>query len=526
MSITIPSGLELTEPHDMLGNLDVKKDPVHTLMRRTNYLYATYSPALLQACPYFAADGSYSHIFPVTPSADGLRYQPALAFSVSATSDVSVSIWTSEDGSTWDAVTGWAARSLACTTGQINIFTDESDFIIDADVVAVKIQVSHDNRGQLQLHAFTLYPSEVASVSAGATASGFIPYDDQWLATSGAPVTTEMVNRTARNVHAVVSDRVQCVTAWSMDTDDPIRMRTSEGAVRLVHMGQIHLPGNARGTLTVKLSARGGSGSNKVTFSQVDGASVTITTNTDSASPWPIQSGTFEVVGEFPVIKITALVTADLYIHAFNVTWVPNYTSSDDALTEAAPPARLAYLGDLEDLTMRAAVHSYAAPSLLRSGTHSPELTYPAGTSGAYMIFNSPKTVFALLRVPPGTYAIRPFVSRCAPAVEEGMPKTRIGTHPDGGTDEQRVDIPCTITGGVDVFPPDTPIGSTQNIAIDAVADQWSGTTPNGLTTSAPDGDYLIQTLQSDKPSLQVIGTRHCFAIGGVFRFLDDLTGL
>jgi hypothetical protein len=153
---------------------------------------------------------------------------------------------------------GWVAGYSAGTaTVSGHVATVTHSTVIPSTTRMIRVQYSG---GDLLPHHCLAYPDPPDTDLTAATAikaSGFRPWDDALLTTTGGPVNTEMVDRAQRNAICVVRDRrvvlasfVQegtTTTRWSC----PGAAMSDPTALQLIGMGRASVPGQSSVDVTV-----------------------------------------------------------------------------------------------------------------------------------------------------------------------------------------------------------------------------------------------------------------------------------
>jgi hypothetical protein len=270
MAITTPANLAVLGEQDFA--LASMPSALDTILKNTNYLYQFHRPAMLSVayCSAYQITGRTARFtIPVKPSVDGLLYEfrsKLLASSAGA--------WTlTTTIETYDAVNGWQVLTTAVTVPGImadQLTVDTQTGVLPAAVTMIRVSYTGSGASQITPHHLLVTPTPIAPVT-GIKASGFVPYDDGFLSTTGA-VTTEHVNRAHLSATKVLQDRAQCAFAFVQE-DTPANMFTRPGlaafmlwrnspAVKVGLFGQYGeltldcaiLAGVTRGTGKVRLS--------------------------------------------------------------------------------------------------------------------------------------------------------------------------------------------------------------------------------------------------------------------------------
>lgn len=222
MAITTPSDLTVLKDYEVLS-APMAAEPLQTILTNTNHLYSHFCPPLISFPPTDAAASSAarSYVVACVPSADDLTYAfehrilPAYGVAGGGTGiDVTV-----ETNTTDDPTTTWATIYSGTTVG-----TTSGTWIVHSHSTAINhavrmVRATYGNRGggnNYQVSHILAYPSP-GNVTSGVKASGFVPGDDSLIGSTGAPVNTEMLDRTGNNAISILRDRWQVLCAFGQN---------------------------------------------------------------------------------------------------------------------------------------------------------------------------------------------------------------------------------------------------------------------------------------------------------------------
>lgn len=298
MAFDYTSGITFAKQSDLLSP-PLMQDPLKLALRNANYLYRNHSPALLSVA--YCTVGtltriSYYHI-PVLMGLDSLRYDFEHRFACSAaTQTITVTV----DYCTVYAGAGTAWTNLYAqneTTGAAGAVyrSITTGIAIPTTAVAIRTQYSAPAAGTRTDHHVLVYPNS-QPISAGITASGFVPWDDGALTSAeGFALHEEHLNRVGKNAAYTLRDRKQCAFAWVQEytaTPHFVCSDTNNGQLGYeLPAVRCYLPLANSTTLDVRAIATvsAGSQSDRLALGAVDGDIVSL-----SASG-AIVSGTLDV---------------------------------------------------------------------------------------------------------------------------------------------------------------------------------------------------------------------------------------
>ena len=361
MAVTIPSDLELFSSNALHGAVPANdSDPMHTMLRRCNWLYATHAPPLLSTTFQSTAAASQQFVTSAVPSADGLTYDALLTLYASASSgNVTVDVEESSTSSSagWSTVTGSPfTHALGGAGDQVVSFS----FPIAAASRYFRLTVTAPS-GTVQTQHWLVYPQKLSSLAHAVRSSGFIVYDDAYLdGVAGAAIHTEMLNRAWQNAYRVVADRRQRLfdCAELLSSGKSRYPPLANVAQRVAYFGAPMLPeGQDEITVTVRVRAYDSGGTGGLRVGQLDRTSVTL--DADDTD----QTATLTLYGDTPTVLAVALPITSMQIRYFALDWQRTDIASTANLVAApAPPARSEYLVVLDDATLRACTEPYAGP--------------------------------------------------------------------------------------------------------------------------------------------------------------------
>lgn len=217
MAITVPTELVIV-PGAALVQPPMAANPLDTILKNSNHLYRYFRPPLVSFVPIDGvASRDRSYVVPVVPSADGLSYTFQHRILPATTGSVDIKV---EGNSGVDPSSGWSTLYGPASSGSLTggAWATVAHSATLAPTVTM-LRISYLGAGaDLTIGHVLAFPAP-SSVASGVKPSGFIPYDDGLLSVSGAPVTTEMVNRMRTNALAVLRDRRQVVASLVQQYD-------------------------------------------------------------------------------------------------------------------------------------------------------------------------------------------------------------------------------------------------------------------------------------------------------------------
>jgi len=443
VAITVPSDLELMDVGALLGHVPADdKDPLYTLLRRANWLYATHAPPLLNVCVHEPARASIEILAAVVPSADSLTYSFDMSLRNSATDTVQVDVEESStsSGAGFAAVSGSPFTTASLTAGDNWIAT--LDVPLAAATRWIKITVAPAS-GTVVVHSVVIRPKRLTTLSSGALSSGVVLFDDSHLTDADAAIHTEYINRAALNYHLTVKDRYQCIAGFANHSTPHMRWVPGTGGANVdahfLIFGVVPLPpGAEETTVTVRLRADDSGAGGTVLVGQLNGSSVEL--DADNAD----NTATLVLVGDRPVVFAQVIPDTALDVYYLNIDWQPDDVGSAVALiTEPAPPARLDYLLTLDAVGLEACLRPYAMPLVSFDWND---------TSGTYWHWAQV--------IPPGTRRGRAIFTRSRDfdeSVEAEDAEAWAATTTNPATAAEAVNVPCSTNGAAQYDPMTAP---------------------------------------------------------------------
>lgn len=491
MGVTIPSDLELLEPYDLIGFVrGDDQEPLHTLLRRCNWHYATHRPPLRNSTPHSDVASSQRYIMPVEPSADGLEYQVLLMAwtSLATTLTTVVEYATGSSSGSWTAVTGSPSMAVVMM-GDNEVAAFDVTIPASAEFLRVTCSVL---LGTVQVQNVLVMPKILTSIAAGVKGCGFVPYDDTHLTSTGAAIHTEYINRGAANFRAVQADRRQDLLTYLQEVTAPKHTWRPAGSLTsyLAAYGVAGLPGQQTTTVTVRLRASDTGSGGTVTIGQINGDAVSFAADDTD------QTETLELYGEQPVIYVRVTPDTDLTLVYACVDWSPSIGSPDPLITSAAPPARIEYLSALDRLGLVASVGAYGCPALQ---------TNFYNASGTYWRWR--------YVVSPATRRMRGIWTRSLNEDGSAATTTEAFNDESGAGGSNRIDIPAPGTG-TEVYDPMDPFPA---IAWGALNDE---ATPSGPL------NRLHEVVESRSAGVEVFEARYAVGFTGYPEPVADLAAV
>ena len=302
----------------MSGKVDLGKEPLHKMLENTNYLYGYHRPAVVNFCPIndISTSGStfYEFVVRAPLSADGLKYEIDWYAYHASNGTARMKVYET----TGSAAAGWGSAVIDTNAtwngGQWNNATSSSAF--SANATFLKFEFASNVNGQVE--AIILRPAAVTSIDTAATySSGFVPYEDDLLAATGAPIHPELMNRACNNAAAVMADRQQCVFSF-VNEDSALHRFTKSGADTIIPVchGKTHMPGQVGAILDVYVQGND-SGSGKIWVGEVGGQKISL--NADSGD----RSGTLTLANEAPTFFVEVQPDNGLDLYYVTIHWKP-----------------------------------------------------------------------------------------------------------------------------------------------------------------------------------------------------------
>ncbi|MHC4892247.1 MAG: hypothetical protein ACYTFV_02575 [Planctomycetota bacterium] len=439
MAINVPTTIELLDANQLLGAVPAGREPLETLLNRTNHLYAYHAPALVNVTFRDAFNPSSQFIVPIDPSVDGIDYDVAMSF-VADAGTIAVTLgWSATYAGAYSSIAGWNANTITSAAPSATHIgaadSTEPAASIPASARFLSVSVVHAT-GDVQLHSLCITPRRMTSISSGAKASGFIAFDDGLLSSTGAPINTEHLNRGWQNITATYSDRRHWLMGQVFSPSAPSYRFTKfgyKGTHQYTTVGQVHMPGNVESVCKVRMRAQDSGTPASITIGQINGASVTLDANdTDHETDLTIS-------GEYPVLFAMANPYNGIAIRYLSVTWAPSLGIATGFVTGAAPPARLEYLATLDTLSLQALATPYAV------SLHSTDVD---NSEHSFVYWHQP--------IAPGSRSMRQVVTRGAEmsGSTQKMSDSNVWGFNSGTLVGDRIDVPGP-AGGTESWPPE-----------------------------------------------------------------------
>jgi hypothetical protein len=266
MAITIPASPIIVTP-DQVQFRKLDEDPMHSLLQDCNWLYANHSPALVNLAFTGDATASHDYVFPMPASADGLTYKMFVNWYASASANITTKLY--EAAASSNPGGGWGTQIMADTTasgGAGNQWVSATGTIASTTNFG-KLEVV-PSTGNVQVHSVIIFPDTIASISAGAKSSGFVPYDSAALNDQYGAIHVEYGNRIATNVRSVLRDRRQAIFGHCDDVTSAKIAYASKntGSSQVIGFAGAHLAGQKGATVTVRARANKASGAGTATL--------------------------------------------------------------------------------------------------------------------------------------------------------------------------------------------------------------------------------------------------------------------
>jgi hypothetical protein len=484
MSINIPTDLDLLAENALLGHVAADYGPLDTLLLRSNWLYATHAPPLVSVTPYIAVSGSFTAVYPITPSADGIDYTVTIVADCQSAVTLTWSLTECDTyGGTYTAV---ASSSFVAASSGPRAYELTTAAAFDPASAFLKLTVTMDT-DQIKIHQLLIQPTKMTSVSASVYASGFIPHESaDYEDASGAAIHTEHLNRAYANARAIVADRVQHLGGFMAE---PGGLRFATGS-KYVIVGVTPFPSGGERTITVRAKAND-AGTAYIVFGQLNGDTVSLLCDGTA------RSGTLTVTGDLPVLFALVKASAGTDVEYLSMEYTPSIGSSQDLVAGAAPPARLEYLSAIDSVQLEAALTVYASPLW--------SFNWPALDVGAWY----DAEWFALAVIPPGVEALRAVTVQSSNGTGVTAPAPIVWGFVDGFTTPDGVTFPPNISGGL-VYPP----------SVDTVV-AYAGETVN-LSPSAVQ-DRLLNTTADREPQTMAVKAKRCIGLTLIYRQVTDI---
>lgn len=213
MAITTPAGIQISKDYQLLVPA-MAKQPLQRALENLNYLWKFHRPALVDVCPNVdLARGGHTMVYPIAPSADGLRYDFEHRIMPTANSNCAITVdyTTAYAGGGTDWVNIYAVNPA--TTANTLLTHNDASLVIPATAVALRVDYLVA-AGNIAPQHILIHPAPSNAV-AGIQASGFTPFDNGLLVgQTGAPVHTEYLNRCKISALSLLRDRRQQVLSF------------------------------------------------------------------------------------------------------------------------------------------------------------------------------------------------------------------------------------------------------------------------------------------------------------------------
>jgi len=333
MAITTTTTLSVLKEYEFISPL-ADADPLKTILENTNYLYRFHRPSWTYV---YTVDplGTGQTVFqiPIPPSADGLTYQ-FVHYIRTGTGTGTLSVDVEEYDSGWNSLESSSGIAAAATSPITHSHTDT------ISATSTILRITYDRAGGPDTYtpdSLVIYPAPPApTTSPGVYDSGFVTFDDGLLAATGAPITTEHVNRAAKNALRVLEDRWFLVSSFVQEDssvnaprNDAADLAQTDGEWGVLGRAVFTCPHQKDPTVRVYVFATvdvtDGAGDLLVRLGQVGGKSTVL------AADGAINSGTLQLSTDG-----TASASADLvleaqisaggrstYVHAVCTYWQP-----------------------------------------------------------------------------------------------------------------------------------------------------------------------------------------------------------
>jgi hypothetical protein len=319
-------------------------EPLQSIGRNTNHLYSYFCPAAVSFAPLTASAGGrgVSYIVAVQPSVDGLNYAWTHRFLPDAGwtggNQVTITVETRTDLDPTPVAVGWTTQWTGLSSGLTAATWGRGnhDATIPADATLVRVTYT---AAQSFLPGHCIAVPSPGNVSAGAKASGFLPWDDDALAATGAGVNTEYVNRARFNALNILKDRPQVVGSLVQEyVASPFTngrcVAPSAGLPNtqwmLIGRGRASLPGQLAANLSVTAIAAvtGGSTTGLI---QVKTSTASVTLNAtgqlETATLYVVTDGQDERAGVDFEVRVLATKPAGTqyhtYLQSLAILWRP-----------------------------------------------------------------------------------------------------------------------------------------------------------------------------------------------------------
>ena len=501
MAITIPADLELVSANELLGHIPADPEPLHTLLRRCNWHYATHSPAIVNCCPVMVIAPTQQIIVPAYASADATTYDAMLGIHSSAGGTCTVNIEQAiAGGGPWVAVGAYPLASGALAG--LATTWDPHSFALLTTTRFLRITLSA-GPGNLQLQSVGIWPAKRVGISSGKKASGFIAYDDAALqvGSGDAPIHTEYFIRAAQNFRVVQADRRQCLWSFVQNPTLGAYGFTSTGQSNVLRIGlaAYHCPVSVDTDVTVYCrAADAGAGTGRIMVGQVGSEHAPVVFQADDTD----QTRVLKLDPKAPEIIYALAVAPSGRIDPRYVVveWTPTIGGATDIVAGVAPPPLREYLVAIDQLGLAACTGPYGVTGL----NFNPAI---AGTGGTLWAYGQ--------RVAPACYGMTQgmTMSRTVGAGAGTPLPGEMYSASSGAAAADRIVVASSIGGSL-VYPPNH-----------AALVDW-GTVTKWDAAPAAAVDRIIELTQDREPAWETMEGRYFQGWGGRTLRVGDLSSL
>lgn len=302
----VPVGPEL-----VAGLVRADSEPMRTLIRNNNWLFAQHQPPLINACPYVDESAAQTFTFPVVPSADGMQYEVRVGVFSTTGGNVVLDVGRDNTASpqpgtdaNWTQLTG-GGQTLAAGVATVTWLTP---FFVTVPATATMVRFKMTSSGGVtfQTHSISARPrarTEIDPTISYASGSGWVHGALGQLVQEGGAIHPEILNRLFRNPARVLRDRRQIV--WSYIQSSVTTKATIATAITSqLAYGPASLRGQAGATLTVRLLIKDGTAGGKVRVGELGGTSVEFTLA--GGGTFLLMTATLRIVSDEPVFYLNA----------------------------------------------------------------------------------------------------------------------------------------------------------------------------------------------------------------------------
>lgn len=454
-----------TSLDDLTGIQHPYGDPARVFASNSNWHYCRHTPALVNASPWHDPSTTYNnpvYVVPITPSADGRAYQVYVeAYQANGSPSLQVSEDAAADpqpatGADWSTLTN---QTGPAGTGNQEWTVFEITPATSATFLRFKV-TSNDFR----LESVVVRPKPLDDFDPTLTyASGWQPVSIAQIRQRGAAVHPEFYNRCWRNAARVCLDLRQVLWSHVGSTASTYGLTGGTYPVRVVGTSACALKGWPAESVRVDLYAYDEADNALVVLGQRGGSSVSFDVDSNGTE-YRIQTQTLALVGDEPVLTLSADPVTKTWIGACVVSWVPSLVDAD-YIQGTTPAAKLEYLAALASRQRLACLYAYAyaglATMLRRSSSSAIRCAWIVG---------------------PAVKALRPRVARHAGTTKGTAQDTSLYGASSGAGAADEIVIPNPNPEDRDAYPPD---GGTISIASGALVYD---------ATPASAGDRLLES--------------------------------